>query len=125
MEEKPVSKDLYKIAIWLLKLIPFILALFNFLNTILTCFNIVLPFIVELASISFIPLIFIYVASYLFKFCKYHRVPLHYVATNKVLNLFDYYFQIPVSDYNWFIFNSILFGFFAIMCGILKLFKKI
>lgn len=100
MEEKSVSKDLYKIAIWLLKLIPFILALFNFLNTILTCFNIVLPFIVELASISFIPLIFIYVASYLFKFCKYHRVPLHYVATNKVLNLFDYYFQIPISDYN-------------------------
>ena len=37
MEEKSVSKDLYKIAIWLLKLIPFILALFNFLNTILTC----------------------------------------------------------------------------------------
>ena len=125
MEEKSISKDLYKIAIWLLKLIPFILALFNFLNTILTCLGIVLPFIVELSSISFIPLIFIYVASYLFKFCKYHRVPLHYVATNKVLNLFDYYFQIPISDYNWFILNSILFGFFAIMCGVLKLFKKI
>lgn len=100
MEEKSVSKDLYKIAIVLLKLIPFILALFNFLNTILTCLGIVLPFIVELASISFIPLIFIYVASYLFKFCEYHRVPIYYITVNKILNLFDYYFQIPIPDYN-------------------------
>ena len=125
MEEKLVSKQLYKIAIWLLKFIPFILALFNFLNTILTTLGIVLPFIVELASISFIPLIFIYIASYLFKFCRYHRVPLHYVAVNKVLNLIDYYFQIPIPDYNWLILNSVVFGFFALMCGILKLFKKI
>lgn len=125
MEEKLVSKQLYKIAIWLLKFIPFILALFNFLNTILITLGIILPFIVELASISFIPLIFIYIASYLFKFCRYHRVPLHYVAVNKVLNLIDYYFQIPIPDYNWLILNSVVFGFFALMCGILKLFKKI
>lgn len=125
MEEKLVSKDLYKIAIVLLKLIPFILAVFNFLNTILTCLGIALPFIVELASISFIPLIFIYVVSYLFKFCEYHRVPIHYVTINKILNLFDYYFQIPIPDYNWFILNSLIFGFFAIMCCILRFFKKI
>ena len=125
MEEKLVSKQLYKIAIWLLKFIPFILALFNFLNTILTTLGIILPFIVELASISFIPLIFIYITSYLFKFCRYHRVPLHYVAVNKVLNLIDYYFQIPIPDYNWLILNSVVFGFFTIMYGILKFFKKI
>ena len=123
MEEKLINRSLHKIAICFLKFIPFILAIFNFLNTILTTLNIVFPFIVEMASISFIPLLFIYIASYLFKFCTYHRIPLYYVATNKILNLFDYNFQIPISDYNWIVINSLIFGEFAIGCGIMKILK--
>lgn len=51
---------------------------------------------------------FIYIASYLLKFCEYHRMFLHYIVIIYIINCVDYYIGIPVSDYNLFIIYSII-----------------
>lgn len=119
-----MDKMLYKIEILLLKIIPFILAGFQFTHTITFIVGITIPIIAEMASISIIPLLFLYVSSYAFKFCEYHRMPLHYIVSNNILNSIDYHFQITLSDYDFIIIHSIIFGLFAIGCGIMKILNK-
>lgn len=119
-----MDKLLYKIEILLLKVIPFVLATFQFIYTISFIIGMTIPIIAEFASISIIPLLFLYISSYTFKFCEYHRMPLHYIVFNNILNSIDYHFQIALSDYRFIILHSILFGIFAIGCCIMKILNK-
>ena len=120
-----LNKILYKLEIYALKIIPFILAIGLFLNSCLSLLGITVTFIVKWTSISYLPLLFLYLSSYVFKFCEYHRIPLHYILVNNVLTTFDYWFSFNVCDYDMIIIHVLLFGFFSILCGILKFFKKI
>ena len=116
-----MQKILYKLEILLLKFIPFVLALFQFIRTICFILGIATPIFAELASVSLLPLIFLYLSSYTFKFCEYHRIPLHYIVLNNILNSLDYHFQFAITDYNFILMHSLLFGLASILCGILKL----
>lgn len=116
-----MQKVLYKLEMLLLKTIPFVLALFQFIRTICFILGITTPIFAELASVSLLPLIFLYLSSYTFKFCEYHRVPLHYIVLNNILNSLDYHFQFAITDYDFILIHSLLFGFVSILCGILKL----
>ena len=120
-----LSKQLYKIELWVLKFISYVLAVLQFINTILISFGIISPILSYMGCVSPIVLLFLYISSYAFKFCEYHRIPLHYIAFNKITVMLDYWIQFPITDYYWALVQSLLFGFFAIMCGILKFFKKI
>lgn len=119
-----MNKVLYKLEIYLLKILPFILAIACWLNTCLCALDITIPIFVELATISFIPLLFLYISSYAFKFCEYHRIPLHYVTINKIISYIDYHFILNVSDFNFILVNTIIFGIFIIMYVIFKLLNK-
>ena len=98
VEEKLKSKFLYKIELCLIKIIPFVLAIVCFINTTLSYFCIDITFLSYLGGISILPLIFLYISSYVFKFCLYHRLPLHYITVNLVMNLIDEYIGIPLSN---------------------------
>ena len=98
VEENSLNKVLYKIELYLIKIIPFILAIICFLNTILSYHNVDVPLLSYIGGISLIPLLFIYISSFVFKFCIYHRLPLYYVTTNWVLNIIDCYKTIPLTD---------------------------
>ena len=97
------SKILYKFELILLKFIPFILAFVCFLNTVFSYFGIDLEFLAHIGGVSLFTLLFLYLSSYVFKFCLYHRLALHYVVINNVLNIYDYYIGIPLDDRNLFI----------------------
>lgn len=97
-EAKLRSKYLYKIELWLIKIIPFVLSLVCFINTTLSYLNIDIPFLSYLGSTSLLPLIFLYISSYVFRFCLFHRLPLHYIAINWILNVVDEYIGIPLSN---------------------------
>lgn len=88
---------LHKITIGVLKIIPMLLALTTLLNQILSYFGIDLEVLGYLGGISLLPMIFLYLASYCFQFCNYHRMFLHYVVVCDILTLIDYYIGIPVS----------------------------
>jgi hypothetical protein len=44
------------------------------------------------------PLMFMYISSYVFKFCNYHRIFIHYIAVVEFINITDWYFRIPISN---------------------------
>ena len=93
-----MNKLLYKIELYLVKVIPMVYALLSLLNTILSYFNIDASILSYIGSVSFITLLLLYVTSYVFKFCEYHRMFIHYTTITWVLNIIDLYIGIPISD---------------------------
>lgn len=93
-----MNKLLYKIELCLVKVIPMIYALLSLLNTTLSYFGIDVVILSYIGSVSFITLLLLYVTSYVFKFCEYHRMFIHYTTITWILNIIDLYIGIPVSD---------------------------
>lgn len=110
MEEKLRSKRLYKIELLLLKLIPMILAFTALLNSILSYFGIDLYILSYIGGISIFTMVFLYLSSYVFKFCEYHRMFLHYVVITWIINIIDYYIGIPVTDLEYLCLQMIVAG---------------
>ena len=109
------TKRLYKVEICFLKVIPMLLALTALLNTLLSYFDIDAPLLSYIGGISLLPLLFLYLSSYVFKFCEYHRMFLHYVSVNWILNIIDYYWGIPVSNKNLFLLYMVITGIFLFL----------
>ena len=86
-----LNKALYKIELFIIKTIPYLLAIFYLLNTTLSYFYIDLPIISYIAGISLLPWLFLYISSFVFKFCIYHRLPLYYILVNWIIITLDYY----------------------------------
>lgn len=63
-------------------------------NTLFWFFGIDLQMFSYIGGISFIPLIYLYISSYVFEFCEYHRIFLHYIVADNILSIIDYYFNI-------------------------------
>ena len=114
-EERLLKRRLYKLAIISLKVIPIILSLCAIINTFFSYFCIPTDIFSIVGGISILPLLFLYLVSYVFEFCVYHRMFLHYLLAVNVLNLYDYYIGIPVSDRNLFAFYNILTGVFLFL----------
>ena len=89
---------LHNLEIRVIRIIPMLLAFTALLNTVLSYFNIDVPVLSYIGGVSILPLIFLYLSSYAFQFCEYHRMFLHYVTVNWILNIYDYYIGIPLSD---------------------------
>ena len=113
--EESLNYTLHKWAVFVLKIIPMLLATTSLLNTLLSYWDIDWPVLSYLGGISLFPLIFLYLASYAFKFCEYHRVFLHYVNVNWVLNIWDYYWGIPISNKGLFMLYMVITGLFMFL----------
>lgn len=92
------NKALYKVTLFILKLLPMIMSfsyliMFVLANTIENL--VVIPHIL---GTVIAPLVFLYLTSYVFKFCAFHRMFIHYYAFVELLNVTDYYVKIPISD---------------------------
>lgn len=111
VEESLRSKTLYKVEIGLLKIIPMILAGIYLSNTILSYFlDIDLVLLSYIGGISLLPLIFLYLSSYVFRFCIYHRVFLHYITINELILILDTHIGLPISDLEYFCLQMSIFG---------------
>lgn len=104
------NKDLYKIELYLLKVMPILLAAIYLVNTVLSYYDIVLPALSYIGGLSFIPLLFMYISSYVFRFCSYHRMFLYYIVINDLINLIDYYYTLPISDWELLILHMSIAG---------------
>lgn len=104
------SKHLYKIELYLLKIMPMLIAIIYLMNTVLSYYDIIVPALSYIGCLSFIPLIFMYISSYVFRFCSYHRMFLHYIVINDTFNLVDYYYTLPISDWELFIVHMSIAG---------------
>ena len=90
--EENLNKSMYKLLILMLKYIPMLISLVYVLNTALSYFYIDIPVLSNLAGMSILPWIFMYLSATVFRFCLYHKMFLHYIlVTDKrlVLNMTD------------------------------------
>lgn len=122
-EERLRSKYLYKIELYLLKVIPILIALIYFSNIVLSYFNIQTDNLSPIGGISFLPWLFLYVSSFVFRFCIYHRMFLYYIAITEAICWFDYKVGIPISDRNFLNIHLMLFLITLILVVYFK-FKK-
>lgn len=86
--QRNVNKHLYKIFLVILKVIPFILAINETLFTILRYYDINCYNLSMFGGFSILFIITLYLLSFIFRYCKWHRIPLHYVC---IVNIIAYY----------------------------------
>lgn len=103
-----------------------VIALAYLVNTVSSYFEVDIPILSSIAGMSLIPLVFMYVSSYVFKFCEYHRMFLHYIAISDIINIYDWYIGIDISNRNLFIIHVIIAGIslFIILYLYVKNYKK-
>lgn len=92
------SKALYKITLYVLKILPMIMAFSYLIMFVLA--NTIESFVIvpHIIGTVIAPLAFVYLTSYVFRFCAFHRLFIHYYAFVELLNVTDYYIRIPISD---------------------------
>lgn len=98
VEEKLKSKMLYKIELILLKIIPILMVVCSVSNSILSYLDIDVVILNYIGGVSILPLIFLYLSSYVFKFCEYHRMFLHYLLITDIINVYDYHIGFQLND---------------------------
>ena len=98
VEVNSINKILYKIQLYILKVIPMVMAFCYLLNSIFSYYDIDLGFLSYLSGCSILMIVYLYIASYVFKFCEYHRMFLHYMVINTIINSIDLYIGIPLTD---------------------------
>lgn len=120
------NKILYKTQLCLLKVIPMVMAFIFWINTVLSYFDIDLEVFSYIGSCSIITMIYLYISSYVFRFCEYHRMFLHYVCIIWLINIYDYYIGIPVDDMSMLMIYQIITGIclFTILYLYAKNYKK-
>ena len=111
MEERStLDKSLYKLVLYSVKVIPMVIAGIYLLNTTLSYYGIDLPVLSYIVMALLIT--GLYLLSAVFHFCRWHRVLIHYITCNLILNTVDYYIGISVSDKGMFILCLIITGIF-------------
>lgn len=100
IKEESLRKSSHKILLLTLKFISMVTALCYALIVLFTWFGIDAAILSYISGMSLLPWLFILIATYVFRFCAYHRMFLYYILANDMLNIIDYYIGIPVSASN-------------------------
>lgn len=97
MMDNRINPRCYKVVLLLIKFIPMLIALCYGANSLLAYFEKQLDVLGYLVFYLFIVLL--YLLSYVFHFCAYHRMFIHYILSIDILNTIDYYKGLPFDDF--------------------------
>lgn len=100
VEEKLRSKYLYKLFLLIIKYTPCVLIINEILFSIFSYYLINTQILNILGCVSMINLIYLYIGSYVFKFCYLYRLCLHSIVLVNILAEIDTCVKIPISDLN-------------------------
>ena len=109
-EERLRSKRWYKSVLILLKFMPMVLAILDIANTAVGFLGLECHWLTYFGGVSFLTLLFLYLVSYVFGFCRYHRMFLHYILLTNTISIVDFEFGIPVSSLSLLGIHSLLLG---------------
>lgn len=119
-----LSVNKHKIFLILLKYTPAILAIGYCLASILQCFDIDTYIITYSVFTGIVPVIFLFVASLVFKFCEYHRIYLYYIVINEILNIIDYNTAFIDNSSMYIRIHVILFFLATILTTVMYIYAK-
>lgn len=94
------KKVMYKLELICVKYTPMLISLFTIIAILLSFIGIDISLYGNILGASLISVIPMYISSYVYKFCKYHRMFIHYLVIVHLIDICDTYFTIPISDYN-------------------------
>ena len=98
MGAKSINKNQMQLFVLVSKVLPMILALCHLLNCIVGYFgwnNVILGYI---SGISILTIGYLYLISYLINLCGYYRMFLHYCVIIDIINIYDYYIGISITN---------------------------
>lgn len=121
-ENSKINKLYYKLFIVILKYIPMVIALCYVLNTVTAMLGVYIEPLSNIAGMSLLTWIFLYIATYVFRFCMYHRMFLWYILVDDLLNIADYYYELPIETGNLLMIHNSIIGVFLFI--ILYLYVK-
>lgn len=104
-----------KLSIWMLRVIPIIITAIYLLHTLLSLMSINCAPLRYIGGISILPLLYIYISSFAFKFCIYHRLFIYYIFIYNMIKIVNYYISIPYSGKIMIWFNLGITGLFLFM----------
>lgn len=110
-----IEKNLYKLELIFIKILPLEIALCYLLNTVLSYFGIDAVILSYIGGMSILPTAFILISSFVFKFCIYHRLPIYYIIVSDIFNYIDFYIGIPITTRDLFILNMLIAGIFIVL----------
>lgn len=113
---REINKATYKIFLYLVKILPFVISCFYFIYNLLACFDVEIIFISMFSGTSILTILMFYMISYIFRFCIYHKIFIHFILLNNVLNVIDYYCKYNIVNVS----TIILFIICCITALILK-----
>ena len=114
-EESLNRKALHKIVLFTIKVIPMLVTLLYLFNTVLSYYGIDCRVFSYIGGTSFLFIVLLYAASLAFRFCKYHRMFIHYISVNWLLDIIDYEYGIPISDKGLFHVYMVIAGIFLFL----------
>lgn len=106
---------MYELELICVKYVPILIALITLIDVILYYFDIDFELVNYIAGTSFLTMIPMYISSYVYKFCEYYRMFLHYIVVNKVVMMIDLYIGIPLGDFMLLVLYLIIAGIFAFL----------
>lgn len=81
-----MNKSLYKVFLTSLKYIPHLIGTLYYLYAMLNLYLNV-SFINYIINLSILPLLYILISSFVFKFCIIHRIPIYYILILNLINI--------------------------------------
>lgn len=93
-----MAERLHKLFLVIVKYLPFIIGFTYFLLAIFSCFEINCIVLSNITFLSPIAALFILTASFAFKFCIWHRLPIYYCMLLEIFSFLDYYFPLIISN---------------------------
>lgn len=96
MSKENINKNLYKLTIITLKFLPIVMASAFMISNVIHIA--IVQMICHIIGLNIAQFLFIYLTSYAFKFCNYHRIFIHYLVLIETINAIDWYIGIPISD---------------------------
>ena len=91
---------MYKLELVCVKYTPMIISFFIIISILLSFIGIDMSLYGNLLGASLLSTIPMYISSYVYRFCAYHRMFIHYLVIVHLIDICDRLFIIPVSDYN-------------------------
>lgn len=107
-----VGRLLYPFLLGMLRYIPALAATFHFVVIVLGARGMGNYALNYVSSLSFAPLVFVFLSSWVFGFPAYHRTFLLYILTAELTNAYYYYFGLPLSDDAFLTLHLFFFGLF-------------
>lgn len=107
---------LYKLELIYVKYSPIVISVGFLLANILAYYDIYISAIGGyIYGVSILSIGHLYNSSYAYKFCKYHRMFIHYIVINNITNIYDNFIGFPLSDRGLLVMNLILAGIFLFL----------